>query len=136
MRTTPRLVVVLLSLPFLVGCFGVMQVPVPRSLPDRQALDLRGVVVQEPDDGSEEVLRFEELHDVTWTTTSLSIVADVEQNGSTQTVTRLIPITELSAVLVRQLDAGRTSALIGGVVVGGIAVLALILTGDAATYGL
>jgi len=88
---------------------------------------LKGVVVT--DGTTEETIEFAELHEATWTPSSLSIVADVDQNGTTQTLTRLIPITQLSALLVRQIDPGLTSAIVGGVIVGAIAGIAFYVTG-------
>ena len=131
MRKPGRLAVAVVSLPFLTGCFTVSRAPVPATQPERQALDLRGVVITQPDNGTEEVLEFSELHEAVWTPSSLSVVADVADSGpSPQTVTRLIPITQLDAVLLRQLDGGKTSAIIGGVVMGAIATIALLVTGS------
>jgi len=132
MRKPARLVVVVASLPFLAGCFGVMQVPVPAAQQDREAMTLRGVVVREG--GSTQTLEFSELHDAIWTPTSLSVVADLRgEDGEAGTITRLFPITQLDALLVRQLDPGRTSAIIGGLLVGTVAVIALIVTGSGDT---
>lgn len=133
-RRPRRATVALVALPFLMGCFSVTQTAVPRSLPDRQALDLRGVVVTQPDEGTEEVLEFEELHDVTWTPSSLSFVADVRQDGRTETVTRLVPITELQSVMVRQFDGAKTSLIVGGAIVAAVAVITFIVTGDRQSY--
>ncbi len=135
MRRPPRALVAAVAAPFLAGCFSVTQVPVPAAHPDREALQLRGVVVVDPDNGSQETLEFQELHQATWTPSSLSFVADVRADGRTETVTRLVPITELQGLLVRQLDAGKTSAIIGGMLVGGIAAVALIVTGEGDRYG-
>lgn len=136
MRRPRRPLVLLLALPFLAGCFAVTQTAVPPSQPEREELDLHGVVVTSPDGGEEEVIRFTELHDATWTPTALSFVADVRQDGRTETLTRLVPITELQGVLVRQLDAGRTSAIMGAAIVGTIAVIAFVVTGDRRAYDL
>ena len=131
MRKPGRLAVVAVSLPFLAGCFTVARAPVPATLPEREALDLKGVVITQPDNGTEEVLEFSQLHEAVWTPSSLSVVGDVAGSGpSPQTVTRLIPITNLDAVLVRQIDGGKTSAIIGGVVMGAIATIALLVTGS------
>jgi hypothetical protein len=135
MRRSLSVLVTLVTLPSLVGCYGVMRTPVPVSQPEREALELRGVVVDRPDTGESEVLEFTELHEATWTPSSLSFVADVDRgSGQSDTVTRLIPITQLEAVMVRRFDAGKTSAIIGAVIVGAIATVALIITGDAARY--
>lgn len=134
MRRPPRPLALLVALPFLAGCFGVTQSAVPPSQPEREALDLHGIVVTSPDRGEEEVIRFSELHEATWTPSALSFVADVRQDGRTETLTRLVPITELQGVLVRQLDAGRTSAIMGAAIVGTVAVIAFIVTGKGRSY--
>ena len=131
MRKPGRLAAVAVSLPFLAGCFTVARAPVPATLPERQALDLRGVVITQPDNGTEEVLEFSELHEAVWTPSSLSVVADIADSGpSPQMVTRLIPITQLDAVLLRQIDGGKTSAIIGGAIMGTIAAIAILVTGS------
>lgn len=137
MKRSLSALVILVTLPTLTGCYSVMRTPVPASHPEREALELRGVVVDRPDGAETEVVEFSELHQATWTPSSLSFVADVDRGmGRSETVTRLVPITELEAVIVRQFDAGKTSAIVGGVIVGTIAVLAWIITGDADRYGL
>lgn len=132
MRKPGRFLVLFFSLPFLAACFTVAQVPVPRTSPEREDLDLRGVVLT--NGGAEEVIEFSQVHQAVWTPNSLSIVGDVEQDGSTQTLTRLVPITELSGLLVRQLNAGVTSAIIGGIIVGTAVAIAGIVTGKGETY--
>lgn len=135
MRRTACALVTLVTLPFVTGCYSVMHAPVPASHPERQALELRGVVVQSPGAEEGEVVEFAEIHDLTWTVSSLSFVADVPRGpGRVETVTRLVPLTELDAVIVRQFDPGKTSAIMGGVIVGTIATLAILLTGDRETY--
>jgi hypothetical protein len=135
MKRSLSVLVTLVTLPSLVGCYGVMRTPVPASQPEREALDLRGVVVDQPSTDESEVLEFTELHEATWTPSSLSFVADVDRGqGQSDTVTRLVPITQLEAVMVRRFDAGKTSAIIGGLIVGAIAAVALIITGDADSY--
>lgn len=132
MKKPGRLLVSVLSIPLLAGCFTVAQVPVPRTAPEREELNLRGVVVS--DGNSEETIRFNTLHEATWTPSALSIVADVSREGRTETITRLIPISTLSGVYVRQLDAGRTSGIIGGLIVGTVAVISIWITGRADEY--
>lgn len=135
MRRIACALVTLVTLPFLTGCYSVMQAPVPASHPERQALALRGVVVQTSGAQEPEVVEFSEIHDLTWTTSALSFVVDVSRGpGRVETVTRLVPLTELDAVIVRQFDAGKTSAILGGVIVGAIATLAILLTGDRDIY--
>lgn len=129
-----RALVAVVTIPFLSGCYTVSQVPVPATHPEREAMQLQGVVVTPPDDGSEEVIRFAEVHEATWTPTSLSVVADVSAEGRTQTITRLFPITEIDGLMVRELDAGRVSLVIGAVVVGAIAVVTFLVTGKNDQY--
>lgn len=127
-----RLTVLLLVLPFLAGCFTVATVPVPRTQPEREALNIRGVVIT--DGTTEEVVQYDNILEATWTPSSLSLIG---ANGSDETLTtetRLIPITELRGVLVRSLDAGPTSAIVGGIIVGAVAVIAFLVTGKADEY--
>jgi hypothetical protein len=49
-------------------------------------------------------------------------------------VTRLFPISTMSGLLVRHIDAGKTSALIGGFFVAGAALIATLVTGKADQY--
>ena len=136
MRRFTYALAALVALPLLTGCFGVMRAPVPDSHPERQALDLRGVVVRDAGNQEGEVVEFDELHDLTWTTSSLSFVADVSRGqGRVETVTRLVPLTELQSVIVRQFDAGKTSAIMGGILVATFPARALVLAGAGGIYG-
>lgn len=132
MKKPGRITCLLLCLPFLTGCFTVMQVPVPRTQPEREQLNLRGVVIT--DGTSEEVVQYDEVLDATWTPSSLSIVGRNGDNADLTTETRLVQITEMRGLLVRQLDAGRTSAIIGGVIVGTVAAIAFWVNGRADEY--
>lgn len=114
MRRFARRSVALLSLPLLAGCFTVAQVPVPATAPEREQIEVRGVVMRQPD-GGEERVEFQEVHEATWTPTGYSVVADVDSGGpQRETITRLFPISAMTGLLVRQLDPARTSGLIGG----------------------
>ena len=128
MRKPSRLLVAALVTPFLTGCFSVTQVAVPPAAPDRDALDVRGVVVRQAG-GTEQTVEFETVHELEWTPTSLSVVADAHVDGSTQTITRLYSISTMSGVLVRSLDAGKTSGIIGGIILGTVAFIAVAVTG-------
>ncbi|MEM7416278.1 MAG: hypothetical protein AAF389_12315 [Gemmatimonadota bacterium] len=135
MKSSSRLAALLVAAPLLAGCFTVAPMPVPPTAPQREDVALRGVVVREAN-GTEEEVRFDEVHEVTWTNTSLSVVADVtDASGATQTVTELYPISTLSALLVRQLDAGKTSAIIGGAIVGTAAFIATVVSGTSDPAG-
>lgn len=134
MTRSARRSVAILCLPFAAGCFTVAQVPVPTTAPEREALPIRGVVVREAG-GGEEVVRFREIHDATWTPTAYSVVADVDNGtGRPEMVTRLFPISTMSGLLVRQLNAGRTSAIIGGFFVAAAGIIAALVTGHADQY--
>ncbi|MBO61840.1 MAG: hypothetical protein OXU33_08730 [Gemmatimonadota bacterium] len=132
MNKPARLTVLLLTLPFLAGCFTVATVPVPRTQPERESLTLQGFVVT--DGTTEEVVRYDEVLEATWTQSSLSIVGATGSGEELVTETRLIPITELRGLLIRTLDAGSTSAIIGGVIVGAAAAIAVLVTGKAGEY--
>ena len=56
MRKPGRLTVLMLTLPFMAGCFTVTTVPVPRTQPEREALDVKGVVIT--DGTTEETIEF------------------------------------------------------------------------------
>ena len=132
MNKPARLTVLLLTLPFLAGCFTVATVPVPRTQPERESLTLQGFVVT--DGTTEEVVRYDEVLEATWTQSSLSIVGATGSGEELVTEPRLIPITELRGLLIRTLDAGSTSAIIGGVIVGAAAAIAVLVTGKAGEY--
>jgi hypothetical protein len=110
----------------------VATVPVPRTQPEREDLNVRGVVIT--DGATEQVIQYDEVLEATWTPSSLSIVGLNGSGDNIQTETRLIPITELRGVLVRTLDAGATSAIVGGVIVGAVAAIAVYVTGRADEY--
>ena len=132
MNKPARLAALLLTLPFLAGCFTVATVPVPRTQPERESLTLQGFVVT--DGTTEEVVRYDEVLEARWTQSSLSIVGATGSGEELVTETRLIPITELRGLLIRTLDAGSTSAIIGGVIVGAAAAIAVLVTGKAGDY--
>ena len=132
MNKPARLAALLLTLPFLAGCFTVATVPVPRTQPERESLTLQGFVVT--DGTTEEVVRYDEVLEARWTQSSLSIVGATGSGEELVTETRLIPITELRGLLIRTLDAGSTSAIIGGVIGGAAAAIAVLVTGKAGDY--
>lgn len=89
-------------------------------------MEVRGVVVRQ-EDGREERVEFQTIHEATWTSSGYSVTADVDNGGpEAETVTRFFPLPAITGLLIRQLDPGRTSGLIGGLIVfaaamGGIA---------------
>lgn len=128
MRTPSRLAVAVVCIPFLTGCFGMSTVAVPRTAPEREQVDVRGVVIRQ-DGGGEETIQFDEVAEANWTPTSLSIVGVLE--GEDVPVTRLFQISTMAGLRVRELDAGKTSAIIGGVFIVTAAVIASLVSGTA-----
>ncbi len=124
MRKHGRLLVALVTVPSILGCYQLAPVAVPASPTQREDLDVRGVVV-----GGEEI-RFEEVRDVSWTTDQIFIVGRQLTDDGPQEVTRQFALASLSSLLVNQLDAGKTSAMVGGALVGTIAVLTAVLSGS------
>jgi hypothetical protein len=132
MKNTGRLLALVTTLPLLAGCFTVATVPVPGTAPEREETEFRGVVVRQPG-GGEEIVEFAEVADATWTPTSLSVVGTVNSDDgvSPEVVTRLFPISTLAGLRVRQLDAGKTSAIVGGVFLVTAAIIASVVSGTA-----
>jgi hypothetical protein len=140
MTKAGRALLVAVTVPYLSGCFGVLPTPIPASPSEREALNVQGVVIgSRPDDGEGDAegerIEFADIQNVTWSADAVSIVG-VPRNddGAQQLAERRFPLSSLSAVLVRQLDPGRTSAIIGGVVVGTAAIIGLLVTGQGASY--
>ncbi len=123
--------VALISLPLVAGCFAVTRVPLPATAPEREQLEVRGVVVRQ-DDGSEERVEFRTVHEADWTSSGYSVVADVDTGGpQAETVTRFFPLSAITGLLIRQLDPGRTSGLIGGLIVIAAAIGGITFSGTA-----
>jgi hypothetical protein len=133
MRKPPRTLVLLVSAPFLTGCFTVLPTPVPPPSA-RNETTIKGVVVGDIDSG--EWIEFDEVYDVQWSDQAVSIVGSrVETDGASPVdVTRLFQLRDLGAVLTRQIDPGRTSIVVAGVLVGAIGTIMVLITGDAAKY--
>ena len=128
MRTPSRLAVAAVCIPFLTGCFSMSTVAVPRTAPEREQVNVQGVVIRQ-DGGGEETIQFGEVVEATWTPTSLSIVGILE--GDYVPVTRLFQISTMAGLRVKELDAGKTSAIIGGVFIVTAAVIASVVSGTA-----
>jgi hypothetical protein len=127
MRTPPRLLTVAITLPFLAGCFSLQQIPLPAP-PDRETTPIRGVVVQGADGTDDERVTFSEIHDVEWRQRTLYVVASLF--GGAPPVAMEWPYEDLSGALARQVDVNRTSALISAVIVGTVAIVAILVTGQ------
>lgn len=135
-RSAARTVGAVLAAAQLSGCFSLVATPVPPTPAEREGLAVRGVVVGGAPDGSGgERIEFDDIQNVTWTAEALSIVGVPEGAAGTGAITeRSFPLGSLSAVLVREVSSGRTSALIGGAVVGMAAIIMFLVTGKADNY--
>lgn len=132
MRKPSRPLVIAASLPFLSGCFGVLAEPVPP--PGERASrtdDVRGVILR-TDDGAERRVEYDEVYQANWTENAIFVVGSLSQGeGMTPVdVSQEYAYDDLSSVLVRKLDAGKTSLLIGLVTVGSIAALSFWINGQ------
>lgn len=135
-RRAGRLLVTVVALPHLTGCFSMLPTPIPTSPAEREELGVRGVVIDDgTDNGDGERIEFTDIQSVSWTPESVSIVG-VARSGETagRLAERRFQLSALSAVLVRQVDPGRTSAIIGVLLVGAAAVVAFVVTGKAEQY--
>jgi hypothetical protein len=128
MKKPGRLLVIAVSIPLLAGCFGVLPSPIPATPVEREALQIRGVVLN--DVRNNERIEFSEILEVLWADDALSIIGKLADDGEGDYVTRLYPLSTLSAVLVRQVAAGKTSGIMGGLIIGTIAFLSVLVTGS------
>ena len=127
MRKPARLIVLAVTVPFLGGCFAVLPSPLPDAPAEREALDIRGVVLADSGDG--ERVEFRDVLSVQWTDDDIQIVGWLVSDNGAEVVTRTFPFSSLSGVLVRQLDAGPTSGIIGVVIVGAVAIVMVAVNG-------
>lgn len=133
MRRPARLVAALVTAPYLAACFAVQPAPIPATPAERRALDVKGVVVRsEGGNGGIEGDRVEfgDVENVTWTEDAVSIVG-VPRSGSDagRLTERTFPLSSLSGVLVRQVEAGKSSIIVGATIVLGTAFLAFLVDG-------
>ena len=113
MRKPPRALALAVTLPFLGACFSPQPAPLP-SPAQREDVEIQGVVIGDPGDEGEAV-RFDEIYEVDWGQSELSIQGRLGGGGPVpNVVTRRYPYRDLSGVLTRQLDVNRTSLLIAG----------------------
>lgn len=127
MRKPPRLLVLAVALPFAAGCFSPQPAPLP-SPAERADVEIRGVVVGDPEDGGRSV-EFEEIYDVQWGPSELSIQGMLDGDGaSANVVTERYAYTDLSGVLTNQVDVNRTSFLVIGTVFTGIVAVIFFFT--------
>lgn len=127
MRPFVRTLVMFAALALLPGCFSVQPAPLPA--PEaREDTEIRGVVVGDSIAGHQEI-RFDEIHDVDWGRSDLSIQGLLDDGTSPRgPVRRSYRYSELSGVLTRQLDVDRTSLLIAGSAISAVLVIILFFT--------
>lgn len=135
MRKPRPTLILAVAVPFLTGCFGIQAQPLPEPQA-RSSAGVRGLVVR--DGTNARRIEFSRVDHVEWTDSTVLLVGvlkdPVEAGASGSAVdgtitSRVFPLSSISGVLVRQVDANRTSILIGAVAVGTIAIAALLLTG-------
>ena len=90
MRKRHRPLLILLCVPFMTGCFGMITTPIPSLPSQRQAMDIGGVVES---DGTR--VEFVEVEDVTWTNDQIFIIGQREIDGTLQQVTNQYPLAGL-----------------------------------------
>ncbi len=130
--------VVPITLAFLTGCFHVRVSPLPAQGEPRPA-NVRGVVLRGAGDG--ERVEFERVDDTRWTDSTLTLTGVLRTPARSATsqsrpgltgdavMSRSFPLSTVSGLLVRQVNANTTSILIGVFAVGAIATAAFLLTG-------
>lgn len=135
-RPRPVLALAVLGF-FLAGCISTHVQPLPEA-PERPPTEIRGIVVEE--DGGGERIEFERLDHVEWTDSTVVLVGFRKaSDGGGSSGNRVgeryaFPVSSVTGVLVREVDANRTSILIAAFGVGAAAIAALLLTGQADRY--
>lgn len=129
MRRPARVLVIAVTVPFLSGCIRTM----PRPLPEpsaRGGISVRGVVLNGAAAG--ERIEFADVDEVAWTDSTIAITGVLKASGTAdagRVVTRTHRLSDIGAVLVRQVDPNRTSILVVALAVGISVIAALRLTG-------
>lgn len=124
MRKLALLLVVTGTVPFLVGCVSTLVQPLPESAA-RPTTAIRAVILRNPESG--ERIEYSQTLVVEWTDSTLAITGIVPAESQNMT-TRTYRLSDVEAILVREVDVNRTSFLIVGVMVG-VGVLSAILFG-------
>ena len=110
----------------LAACMRVQVQPLPAPK-NRNALQVRGVVLRS---GEPSRIEFARVDDVAWTDSTLALTGVLRTDASSTAVTtRSFALSSISGVLVREVDADRTSLLIAAVGVGTVAIATFLLTG-------
>lgn len=135
MRKPKAGIVATLTLPFLMGCFGMTIQALP-SAPERANTRIAGVVLGEGPDA--ENIDFQRVDHVAWTDSSVTMIGalnttDANGRDVVMSVTRTFDLDDISAIRVRELDVNMTSAVIAIGFLGPVAVLAVLLSGRSGT---
>ncbi len=118
-------IVVTMTLPFVVGCMGVIAQPVPEPI-ERAATEIVGVVVGEEPEG--ERIEFTRVDRVQWSNLSVTITG-VRGTDMNAVETRSFEIPDLSGVLVRGVDPTKSSLIVAGVLMTAAVITTLVVTG-------
>lgn len=122
MRKPPRILVVTVVIPFMVGCMSTLAQPLPDSTA-RPDTVIRGVILRTS--GSVERIEYSEMAFVEWTDSTV-VILGIVRGESRDLTQRTYRLSDVEAILVRQLDANRTSLIVTAVMVG-IGVLGAVL---------
>ena len=117
--------VVIATLPFVAGCFGVVVQPVPEPV-DRADKEIVGVVYDEESGG--ERFEFSRVDRVNWDELSVTITGAPGDDPNV-VETRAFELPDLSGVLVRGLDGTKTSIIVSGLLIGAAVITAFVVTG-------
>jgi hypothetical protein len=102
----------------------VQPLPAPEK---RNATQIRGVVLRAAE---AQRIEFARVDNVAWTDSMLALTGVLRTDASSTAVTtRSFALSSLSGVLVREVDADRTSILIAAVGVGTVVIATFLLTG-------
>jgi hypothetical protein len=111
----------------LAACMRVQTRPLPTP-ETRAATPIRGVVLRSGDPSR---IEFARVDNVAWTDSTLALTGALRNNASVNAVTtRTFALSAISAVLVRELDADRTSIIIAVVGIGAAVIGTLLLSGE------
>ena len=113
----------MVTVPYLVGCAAILVEPLPEPAA-RPTTAIRGVILA----ASGERIDYSRAEFVVWSDSTLAITGIVPAESQNVT-TRTYLLSDLESVLVRRVDADRTSLLVAGVMVGFAALTAILVTG-------
>lgn len=129
MRKPSRALVLTVAVPFLSACMATVPRPLPEPA-EREATDVHGVVLGDPEAG--ERVEFQSILNVVWTDSTLALTGSELGSGSDSgapVVTRTYSLDDVGAILVRQVEQGRTSMLVAGTIMGAVMLGMLLFNG-------